>query len=784
MRVPYSWLQDYVELPENAHVAATLLQEVGVPVENVESEGAEIHGVLTCRIEEVTQHPDADRLRVCQVNIGEGGMLQIVTAAENVRVGQITAVATNGSLLASGTKIKKGKLRGVMSEGMFCGYEEIGMDKALVPECCLEGIMDFPADLPIGRPVGEVVRLAEDVLIIESFANRPDQLSIIGIARELAAKLHRPLKMPETQDVTELYGKAPANLVEIADLKACPRYAAAIVEDLKVGPSPEWMARRLESAGMRSVNNVVDITNYVMLELGQPLHAFDLDKVAGPNIIVRRAHPEEKLTTLDGTENTLPANAIVIADPSKPLAVAGVMGGEESEIKDETKRMLLEVACFDCGDVRRASLRLGLRTESSKRFEKGLDISRVDLGCARAVYLLNKYAGRVTGICVKGCDIPAPAAVHLREKRLSGLLGVEIERAEVKRILEALEFSVKETADGFDLVVPAHRQDIAAEVDVIEEIARHFGYDNLPLTIPKSTLQTVTGGDDAFEEWARSVMTRLGLTELLTPSLHSSEFMEKYRLDADPPVIMNPLSQDQRVLRPYIFPFLVETIGRNLRARSTDLRFFEISRVYEKKDDKVAEPYHMAVALSFEGANFFSMKGLLERFLSMAGIKVQCRAGEKSFLHPGCSAILTVDDREVAWLGELHPELARELEIEAPVVVAEVDLSLAGERMERGRFQPFSRFPVVERDFAFVVADSVPAGDMSDRILKICGDQATDAWCFDVYKGKGIEPGYKSLAFRVNLQAADHTLTDEEIQRFMKKIIKVMEREFEAKLRD
>lgn len=780
MRVPYSWLKEYVDLTETAQEAAALLQSVGVPVEGIEREGADISGVITGHVQDVQQHPDADRLKVCQVDMGNGERLQIVTAAPNIRQDMRVAVATHGALLASGTKIKKGKLRGVMSEGMFCSAQELGMDGLDLPPEQREGILDLPADTQPGQDIGRVLAIAEEVLVLETFANRPDQLSLLGIARELAAKLQRPLKLPETSSAGD--GTLDSGLVEIRDLQGCPRYIARVVEDVQVGPSPEWMVKRLTAAGMRSINNVVDITNYVMWETGQPLHAFDMDLLAGPRIVVRRTGPGERITTLDGAEHELPENTLIIADAEKPVAVAGVMGGLDTEVGDATKRVLLETASFHSGDVRRASLRLGLRSESSKRFEKGMDYERVAFASARAAHLLATLAGRLhPGVVDAGTPAPARPPVRLRPQRVKQVLGVDIPAEDTRRILTALEFGV---SPDLEVTVPSHRQDVTSEADLIEEIARHFGYDNLPTTVPHGQPKGAEPPEDELEEWARDTMARLGWTEILTPSLHHPELLGRYRLQADPPTVMNPLSEDQRVLRPSLLPHMAEVVLRNLRNRNRELRLFEVSRVFQAEGENVREPRRLGLALSVPGQGFLELKGALERLAEAANVRLDYEASPKAWLHPGRAAALSHEGTEVGWAGELHPQLAAELDLEGPLALAEIDLDALGALRNRPKHRPISRFPAVERDLALVVADETPAGKVGNRLRDVGGELVTTVACFDVYRGPQVPEGQKSLAYRALLQAPDRTLTEDEIERVLRKMVKVAEREFGARLRD
>ena len=792
MRVPFCWLKDYVEITESAQEVAELLQAVGVPVENIEREGAEVSGVVSARVESVEQHPDAERLKVCQVEAGSQ-RLQIVTAAPNVRAGMVTALALHGAVLADGVKIKRGKLRGALSEGMFCGASEIGYDPELLPAEDREGILNLAADTPLGRPIQEVLPLQEEILIVESFANRADQLSILGIARELAAKLRRPLRLPAIcQDFRpeDINPSQNSELVTIEDYEACPRFMARLISEVKVGPSPRWMAHRLELAGMRSINNVVDITNYVMLETGQPLHAYDRAHLAGGGLIVRRAQPGEKLTTLDGTEQTLPDSAIVIADAQRGVGVAGVMGGLNSEVEETTKELFLESAAFDNALVRRTALRLGLRTESSKRFEKGIDLERVIFGAQRAAYLLGQLAGRVEPtIVVKSVPTPAPQTVALRTHTLQRLLGLEFTSAQIVEILGALDFQVRQLEEGlFQVQVPSFRLDISQEVDLVEEIARHYGYDNLPCTVPAVQVGAVTYHTDAPEEHFRSLALSLGLTEIITPSLSSGELLRQFRLQEDKCLqIMNPLSEDQRVLRSHLFPFMTNAVLRNLRLRNEDLRFFEISHIYrpsKQAAEGVREPRRLGIALSFAGADFFNLKGIVESLGRSLRLELSFKRETLPWAHSGCCAGVYCGETRLGWLGAVHPQLARELDLEQPLLWAELDIDRMWELKGAAQYRKRSRFPAVERDLALVVDSQVSAGELLNSFRKVGGALMVEAKCFDVYTGAPIPAGQKSMAFRFVLQSMEKTLTEDEINKLLKKLQKAAEREFKATLRE
>ncbi|HXE72522.1 MAG TPA: phenylalanine--tRNA ligase subunit beta, partial [Candidatus Nitrosotenuis sp.] len=677
MRIPFNWLKDYVEIHESAEEIARGLQRVGIPVEHIERLGEEITGVVAGIVEALEAHPDADRLRVAQVRLG-AERLQIVTAAPNVRPGQRVAVAVPGARLAGGQKIQRARMRGVESQGMMCSAAELGMDGADLPPEQREGILDLPESIEPGQDVCQALGLREQVLVLETFANRPDQLSILGIAREVAAWLDRPLRLPDTRLEGEVAGEIPADLVTIEDPEGCPRYIGRLLTQVRVAPAPGWMARRLQAAGVRSINNVVDVTNYVMLETGQPLHAFDRSRLEQGRVVVRRSRPGEKIVTIDGAEHELPPGTLVIADAARPVAVAGVMGGKESEVGEDTRELLLESASFAPAEVRRASLRLGLRTESSRRFEKGLDWHRVALGSERVARLLAEIGAARP---VRGClDVyarrPAATTVSFRPARANKILGSAIPPQRMQKILDSLGFRCQTAGEPWQVEVPSHRQDVVREEDLVEEVARHYGYDEIPSRVPGGQPQGATPPQDEGEEWAREAMSRLGFSEVITPSLHPAELLQRYRVEASPLTILNPLSEDQRALRPVLFPQMAEVVGRNLRARNRDLRLFEVARVYLADGQACREPLRLALALCVPGQSFFELKGVLERLAEQARVDLRFSAAPRPWLHPGRAASLKLGGQEAGWAGELHPGLAAELDISERVALAELDLEL------------------------------------------------------------------------------------------------------------
>lgn len=810
MKVPFKWLNDYVDMDGiTPQQLADRLNAVGVLVETVEERNQGITNVVVGHIDKLEPHPNADRLRVCQVDVGQPRPLQIVTGAPNVLQGNCVPVAVVGARLAGGKKIEKSKLRGLESEGMMCSADELGISIKDLPSEQREGVLIFPPDTPRGANVLELLGIDEVVLHLEPFANRPDSLSIIGIAREVSAALGRPLKMPPGDiDETDVSAKVD---VKIEDRSLCNRYTARVIHDVKIGASPLWMAGRLQAAGMRSVNNVVDITNYVMLETGQPLHAFDLDKIEGASIAVRPARNGEKMTSIDGVERTLDERALVIADSGKPVAIAGVMGGLDSEVSDRTRHILLESASFNPASVRRTSTRLALRSESSRRFEKGLDWHGVDAASRRAAHLMQTLCG---GKIAKGCPEdgePAPAATRLtvRPARVNKVLGADIPPQRIDEILRSLYFQLDREGGGrVEVTVPSWRPDVRREEDLIEEVARHFGYDNIPARLPSGvTYPGRTNWIDREEENIRDILTALGLCEAITWSLlHPSKY-DQVHWHSEPGVrVQNPLVADQSQLRTTLLPHLVEAVLHNLNARTEYVLLFEMSKIYVPTGPREIPRETRRLAIAVAGRkddralDFYYVRGILQALMRRLGIGAQIRAPQEAmcgFFHPGKSAVMYGFDKTssgngqaspaaLATLGAMHPAALAALDTETEIVCAELDLDRVLElRRHLGwvQYRPISRFPGVQRDLALVVTDDVASGRIEDEVWAAAGKCLLDVRCFDVYRGPQIAEGHKSLAYSFTFQQPDRTLTDGEVEQLMQDIVKRVEQNLGARVR-
>ncbi|GAB4174473.1 MAG: phenylalanine--tRNA ligase subunit beta [Geothermobacteraceae bacterium] len=774
----------------------------GLEVEAVEHIGADLDSVIVARLLSVEKHPEADRLTVCQVDTGSE-QLQIVCGATNHRTGDLVALAQVGSVLPGDFKIKKSKIRGQVSMGMLCSEKELGLSEESA------GIMILPEGLDLGRPVFEALGLKDTRIEIGLTPNRPDCLSVYGVAREVAALYGVPLKKPEVQ-VSEI-GPAAAGVtsVSIEEPEHCPRYMARVVKGVRIGPSPAWLVRKLESVGQRSVNNVVDITNLIMLELGQPMHAFDFDLLRQGRIVVRLAEEGSRFTTLDGQERELRSTDLVICDGEGPVALAGIMGGENSEIGDTTCNILLESAYFKPTTVRRTAKRLGIHSESSHRFERGTDINMVPFALDRAAMLVAELAG---GEVAKGA-IDAypnpfePARIELRMQRCNEVLGLDLNIDTARKHLESIGIACDTVpGDRLSCGVPSFRPDLEREIDLIEEVARLAGYDTIPVTMPVSRLiDNEAREHKKFVDRARNCMVGQGFNEIVSYSFISPEAWDQLGLSAGDPRrqvirLLNPLTEEQSVMRTTLVPSMLQTVAGNLAYRSHDLRLFELRPVFLPAtggEEEHQEPWRLSLALSGrrsplgwaseeQAVDFFDLKGaceLLFGHLGIEGVSWQADAGEP-WLHPGKSARLLAGEVQVGVAGELHPEIQSRLDLEQTVYVAEIDIEQLGGLPRPGvRFSKLSRFPDTFRDSAILVDDDLGAEQVLEVVRQASPKFAEDVVLFDLYRGKGVPEGKKSLAFRVRYRSFDQTLTDEQITRAHDKIIRRLEKEFGARIR-
>jgi phenylalanyl-tRNA synthetase beta chain len=796
VRVPLFWLHDYCDPGIGLAELEHRLTMTGTKVEALHAHGVTaLEHFLVGRVLTAARHPDADRLTVCTVDVGTGDERQIVCGAPNVAAGQIVAVAEPGAVMPDGTKLKKAKLRGVESNGMILAEDEV----AIGPDH--DGIMVLDAELRPGTPLADVLPIATDVLELEITPNRPDCLSVYGVAREVHAATGAPLTPPPWTDDPGTGGDVAGVRVEVQDAELCPRFTARLYEDVTIGPSPEWLKARLTAAGMRPINNVVDITNYVMLATGQPMHAFDFDLVAGGRLVVRRALDGETMTTLDDVERTFDSRMVIICDDDGPTSIAGIMGGERSEVRATTTRVLMEAATWNGPNIQRTSTRLGLRSEASNRFEKQLQPEQGLDGQGLAAILMTELTGArlADGTVDVGGPGPAPQTIRLRDARMERLLGTAIPRGEAAVILRALEFGVAEAGDGLDVTVPYFRRgDVTREADLIEEVARLWGLEKLPATLPSRRGATgVLTPEQRLKRRVEDTLAGAGLYETLGWSFASPDLVDRLRIPADDPrhaavVLRNPMSEDHSVLRTTMLGSLLDVARRNHARGMHDVRLFEIGAIYlaqprsgpqtaaEARSEPLPEELqHVAALLSGAmrpaswreseppRADLFAVKAVLAALLDALRVSWSVEAAREPFLHPGRSARVLVGGEDAGWLGEVHPAVARAWDIDGGA--AGFELALAP--IERAatyvpRYEDVISYPAVLQDRAWWFAPDVPAADVLATVRDAGGPLLRHAEIFDVYPAQGRV----SLAVRLEFRADDRTLTDEEVAQRREKI--------------
>lgn len=783
MKVPLSWLQQHCDPGLDAAVLAERLALTGTEVERVTHHGvASADGFVVGKVLSAEQHPDADRLRVCIVDVGEDEPSQIVCGAPNVAAGQTVAVARPGAVMPDGMKLRKAKLRGQESYGMILSETEleIGADKS--------GIMELPDELVAGTPLADALPISTDVLELEITPNRPDCLGVYGVAREVHAATGAPLgPAPWADDPgADSLTTAPAGIDVVVETERCARFTARVFESVSVGPSPQWLKARLMAAGQRPISNVVDITNYVMLLAGQPLHAFDLDRVAGGKLVVRDGRAGDELETLDGEVRKLDADMVVICDDDGPTSLAGVMGGARSEVHDGTTRVLMESATWDGPNIQRTSTRLALRSEASGRFEKGLAPEQAMDALALATQLMIEVCGAtlVPGTLDVGGAGPEPAVIRLRDARVSGLLGAPVERVRSAEILTALGFGVADADDGLDVTVPPFRRnDVTREADLIEEVARIDGVDKLPATLPAR--HTAVGRLTPAQRLRRAASDTLaaaGLHEIVGWSWSAPELAERLRLPAEDPrrralAVENPMSAEHGLMRTTLLGSLLDVAQRNVAHGSADVAIFEAGAVYLPSGAELPhEPFHVAALLTGAArpaswrehepptADFFAAKGVLARLLDSLRVEWRVEPATEPFLHPGRSAAVVLEDgTKIGWLGEIHPGIAATWDLER---VAAFELNLDGAIAAVPgpvRYTDYTSFPEVRQDLAVVLPESVASGDVVRIAREAGGPLLAAAEVFDVYRGEQVGEGNVSLALRLVFRSPERTLTDDEV---------------------
>jgi len=790
MLVPVRWLRDYVDFPWSPHELAERMTMSGSKVEAVRSPGLESADIRAGRIVSAERHPNSDHLWVCRVDIG-GRIVQSVSGAPNTAPGLLVPVALPGTKLSGSMQaIRAGEVRGVLSEAVLCSEAELGVSDDH------SGLMELSGDISPGDDLVRGLGLDDAVIEFEISPNRPDCLSVVGLAREVAALSGGALRLPPLDPPESEPHASELAKVRVEAPHRCRRYIARVIRGARIAPSPLWLQSRLRAAGMRPINNVVDVTNYVMLELGQPLHAFDLARLANAEIVVRMARPGETMTTLDGAQRSFCDDDLLICDAERPVAVAGVMGGLDSEVTLETRDILLESASFEPTGVRRTSRRLGLRTEASHRFEKDLDPHLAELAVDRAARLIAELAG---GSVAKGridvhSGLPAPRTLRVRPQRVNRMLGTCLSPAEMKRILEALEFGVEIENDGEQLAVavPTFRRDVEGEADIAEEVSRIYGFDRIEPTLPKGA--SAQGGLSlplpAIER-VRDVLVAQGFAESITFSFISPKGYDRLQLPADHPwrrsiELANPLSEEQSVMRTTLIPSLLGAASLNARRRQPDVRLFEVGKVYIAErlplESLPDERWTLALVLSGAApslgwgessrpADFYDLKGAVEAVLEALGAEAAWEPAEQPHLHPGRTAAIVVSGSVVGYLGELHPKAAEAFELRNRVYVCEIDLEpLIAASGRPVQFQSLPKYPAVDRDLALLVPVHVRAADVVALIERHGGEYLRSVSLFDVYEGKQVPQGMRSLAYTMTFQAGDRTLTDEEISKVLERL--------------
>lgn len=801
MLAPLSWLKEYVDIDVTPEELEKKLFDCGFEVEQIIPYGDKIDKVVTCKIKEITQHPNAERLRVCQVDAGKYGVLQIITNATNVSVGDIVPVAVDGATLATGDKIFNGKLRGEPSYGMFCGGEEIGIDDNFYDGASGDSVLIFnEKNLPLGEEVRDLLALKDYVFDISVLANRPDCQSVLGIAREIAATLKKPLKEPSYEYTVKKATAADAVKVTVKDGELCPRYIAHFVDDVKIGKSPKWMTRRLKMCGINSISNIVDITNYVLLELGQPMHAFDENDLEKREIIVRRAENGEKIVTLDEKELTLNNDNLVICDGAKPVALAGIMGGLNSEIKDATKGVVFECAKFKRDNVRRSARMLGKSSDSSKRFEKGVDEYTTERAMKRALHLVEELgAGVPTDVHV---DVSAGKeqenkTVKTTFSKINGVLGIKVPKGTVIDILKRLNFGVETDGNELTTVAPPYREDVEGYPDLAEEVIRMYGYEHVVPTLLKDAKITAGGytKEQKDELKVKKTLIEQGYNEVMTYSFYSKKDVAALHLGENDEegkviVIENPISDNYEVMRRTLVPSLLGVVSRNVKRGNYAGRVFEIAKTYIPKSFPVSdfpeERKHLCLAAFGDGEDFFTVKGALKVIEDNFGVKFNLGVrAEKTYLHPGVSAKIILGGEEIGCFGQVTYETCAEFDLECKVFVLELDYdSLQLAFTVPFKFEPLPKFPEVKRDLALIADEEITCGEIEDVIRSACKQSVKNVELFDVYVGDQIGAGKKSMAFTVTF-SSDGTkpLETGDVDGFVKRILGSLKHRLNVELR-
>lgn len=802
MKASIEWLSEYANINVEPKKLGDILTMTGSKVETIDDLGGDIKNVVVGKILEIKPHLDSDHLVVTKVDVGNGEILQIVTGANNIHENDIVPIAKDGAKLPGDVEIKTGKLRGVESQGMMCSVGELGLDINSYPDQIEDGIMILNKEMQkdLGKDITEALGLKETVLDFEITPNRPDCLSIEGLGREVAVSLNEPFKNPR-QNIDEMSVPNKENIdgltVEITAPDLCYRYIARVVKNVKIAPSPDWMVKRLNACGVRAINNIVDITNYVMLEMGQPMHAFDINSIEGKHITVRRANSNEKIITLDNQERTLNENMLVIADTKKPVAIAGVMGGQNSEIENNTTTVVFESAVFYGGSVRKTARAVGLRTEASSRYEKGLSPENAIRAVNRAVELVELLGA---GEAVEGKIDVYPTKqkenkIQLNVNRINLLLGTNLSKEEMITTLEKLNMKIEDD----NVIPPYFRQDVEQLADVAEEVLRFYGYDKLNTSLINS--ETTLGGKNKEQKVADEIaefLVNSGLSEICTYGFISEKDLAKCNIEPESPYvtqavkIQNPLSEDYSIMKTTSIPSMMQMLANNNNYKNKNVKLFDISRTYQNKNKAIEngnlpeEANILTIGMYSEGEDFYTLKGLVENILQIAGIaRLDVRKEQNSKMyHPGRCANFNVGNDIIATIGEANPLLTKNYDITKTILLAEINLDkITKYGRKNQKYVPIIKYPAVERDISMVLDESIEVGEIEKIIQKKAKKLLETATLFDVYRNEKLGQNKKSVAYSLKFRVPDRTLKDEEVNSVMQEILAELEKTLGAELR-
>lgn len=783
MKISLNHLKNYVDINVSPEELCEKMVMAGFEVESIEYAGDNIKNVKVGRIEKITPHENSDHLQICQINVGSGELIQIVTGAQNISEGDLVPAALDDSFLPNGAHIKAGSLRGVPSNGMLCSGEELCLTEAEYKGASVYGILILRPDEKIGADMREVLGLDDVVIDFKITANRPDCNCMLGVAKEISVVLKTPFKAPKTEYKT--VGDDIKNYidVEVRNFDLCPRYVGRMVKNLRIKESPVWMQKAILASGMRPINNIVDITNFVMLETGQPMHAFNYDELEGKRIIVRQAENGEKITTLDGKEHILNPEMLVIADGEKPSCLAGIMGGRESEIEDDTKNLFLESAKFRRDNIRHTGRALGIRTEASGRYERGTDILNTKYAMDRALSLIYELdAGDIVeGTLDVNKGLPENRIITVKPEDILALLGVDIPIDDMVDILNRLDLKTVYENGLFTVSVPSIRDDVEGRADLAEEVMRIYGYDHIVGTPLKGEAMRGTKLPERIKsDRMKAYLCSVGCDEITTYSFVSSTALDALLLSEDDPrrncvKIINPLGDEYSVMRTSLMPSMLTVLSTNVNRKITGARFFEQSKRFIPNELPVttqpAELATLSIGVYGKDEDFFTLKGIVEGLMKTFGAHTQYERSAEPYLHPGRQALVKANNMEVGTFGEVHPEVLKKYGIDCRVLVAEIKLDLLFNIKKRATvYKPLPKFPAVERDYAMLCDSKTPVGDLSRAISSGAGRLLEDIELFDVYEGSQIPKGKKSVAFSVRLRSMDGTLTDEQIEKVNEKI--------------